>query len=450
MKTKTIILAVSGAFTFAVGGVVLQQDLQNPSETAEVAKVVETVVADPVIPTITPLQVDAVTPPPPPLYAQITYTKKGKLQAGDSMLKALTRAGIPEQARRQIIKNLSSCLDFRRLRPGDTFSVDLDHEENLLRCNYESGPLNKYTVVKQDDVYVAAQSEIPLTMKTVSLSGKVNSSLFNTMAGLNLSPKLIYTFADIFASRLDFNVETRPTDSFSIVYEEYYQGNDRIGYGNILYAGYKQKNGDNHEGFFRKDKDGNGSHFTREGEELGSFLIRSPLPMGRLTSKFTWHRKHPILGVVRPHLGVDLAAPTGTPIMAAGNGKVIFRGRRGGFGKQVIIKHANGYKTYYGHLSGFSKHSRLGSRVKQKQIIGYVGSTGLSTGPHLDYRISHNGKFTNPFALKFKPRSILTGIAKTDFDQSAAKIMATVKSSEDKIISVQQLLVKPDDSISLL
>ncbi len=403
-----------------------------------------------VIPSLSPLKVAAVIPPPPPLYAQIAYSKYGELNQGDTLMKALVRAQVPSEARVQIIRNLSSCLDFRKLRPKDTFSVDLDVDENLVRCTYESDALHKYTVVKQDDTYVAVQDDIPLMVKTISLSGTVKTSLHGSLNKLHLSPKLIYSFADIFASRLDFNTETQPDDSFSIVFEEYYKDDSLIGYGNILYASYGQKNGDTHEGFYREDKDGHGAHYTKDGEELGTSFIRSPVPIARLSSKFTWKRKHPILGIVRPHLGVDLAAPYGTPIMAAGDGKVIFRGTRGGFGKQIIIKHPNGYKTYYGHLSRYSKGSYSGAKIKQKQIIGYVGSTGLSTGPHLDYRVSHNGQFKNPFALKFKPRSILKGESKVAFNHSMDQLMAKLATSDEKIISVRQFVLKPDESITLL
>ena len=457
LPKKQIFSAVIAALFLAIAGVYSQQGLDPTQQKYSRVdgmqlKIPHQDIAqkDAVIPSITPLEVEEVIPPPPPLYAQIAISKHGTLKQGDTFMKALKREGVPAQARQQIIHNLASCLDFRRLRPGDNFHVDLDHEENLLRCTYESDALHKYTVVKQDDAYVAARDEIPMVVKTISLSGTVESSLFSSFNRHKLSPKLIYSFADIFASQLDFNTETRAQDSYAIVYEEYYRDENFIGYGNILYARYQQSNGDLHEGFYREDKEGHGSHYSRDGEELGTSFIRSPVPMARVSSKFSWRRKHPILGVVRPHLGVDLAAPYGTPVMAASDGKIIFRGRRGGFGKQIIIKHPNGYKTYYGHLSRYSRGTARGNKVKQKQIIGYVGSTGLSTGPHLDYRVSENGQFKNPFALKFKPRSILKGGDKASLDQSISTLMAKLSTSEEKIIAVRLFVLKPDDTITLL
>lgn len=446
-----IFIAIIGGLLLAIGGVISQRNqplsphcLQPQVKTTDIAENEAT------IPSITPLDVEHITPSSPPLYAQIAYTKHGELKKGDTFMKALIRANIPEEARLQIIHNLASCLDFRRLRPHDSFSVDLDYNENLLRCSYESDPLHKYTVIKENNAYVAAQDDIPLLVKTISLSGTVHSSLFAALTKLQLSPKLIYSFADIFASKLDFNTETRPEDSFAIVFEEYYKDDEFIGYGNILYAKYGQKNGQNYEGFYREDPQGFGAHYSRNGEELGTSFIRSPVPMARVSSRFTWRRKHPISGKILPHLGVDLAAPYGTPIMAAADGKVIFRGWRGGFGKQIIIKHPNGYKTYYGHLSRYSKITHPGAKVAQKQIIGYVGSTGQATGPHLDYRISYNGQFKNPFALKFKPRSILQGETKLAFNHAISTLMAKLSTSQQRIIAVRRFVLKPEDSITLL
>ncbi len=443
MKTSHIIFFVGISLVLACAGVYFEQSSSRLDNNFQANRTLNGLV---------PLEVQAVSPPPLPLFAKISQTITGELLAGDNLMQAMKRADIPDPVRHQIVANLDSCLDFRRLRPHDTFTVDLDADGKLLRCIYETDPLHKYTVVKRDDTFVAAQDEIPLQVKTVSISGTVTSSLFASFQSLNLSPKLIYSFADIFASRLDFNTETQSGDTFTIVYEEYYQKDKFIGFGNLLYAKYGDKSGqDEQEGFYHTRQDGFSAHYTPSGEELGTSFLRSPVPMGRVTSRFTWRRKHPILGVVRPHLGVDLAAPTGTPIMAAADGKVVFRGVRGGFGKQVIIKHPNGYKTYYGHLSRFAKGLHNGSKVNQKNIIGYVGSTGRVTGPHLDYRISQNNQFKNPFALKFKPRSVLSGSELAYFNQATTELVAMLdKSTSQKILYVRTFILRPQDSITLL
>lgn len=448
MKISHIIFFIGLSFILACAGVYLDQ----PGPAEKKGAVFSASQEDSLPSGVVPLHVHPVYPPPLPLSEKIAETITGELQPGDTLMQAMKRSEVPEAVRHQIVNNLTSCLDFRRLRPKDSFTVDLDEQGELLRCTFESDPLHKYTVIKRDDTFVAAQDEIPLEVKTVSISGTVSTSLFASFQKLKVSPKLIYSFADIFASRLDFNTETRPGDIFNIVYEEYYQSSKFIGYGNILYAKYADKKGAQvYEGFYHSRQDGFAAHFSPTGEELGTSFLRSPVPVGRITSKFSWRRKHPILGVIKPHLGIDLAAPTGTPIMAAADGKVVFRGIRGGFGKQVVLQHPNGYKTYYGHLSRFAKGLRNGTRISQKDIIGYVGATGTATGPHLDYRISHNNQYKNPFALKFKPRSILTGAELAYFNQSKGELVAMLEeSAAQKILYVRTMILKPQDSITFL
>jgi murein DD-endopeptidase MepM/ murein hydrolase activator NlpD len=177
--------------------------------------------------------------------------------------------------------------------------------------------------------------------------------------------------------------------------------------------------------------------------------------MGRLTSKFSYHRRHPITGKIQPHLGIDLAAPTGTPIMAAGDGRIISIGRNGGNGKQIIIAHSGGYRTYYGHMSRYKTGLHRGSKIHKKDIIGYVGSTGIATGPHLDYRIRHNGVFKNPFSITFKPKLILSKKDIVDFSrqvQSLALLMKGQNTVDHQIIKVSSVTLfdQEKNNITLL
>lgn len=400
---------------------------------------------------VSPLHLEVMSPEPPSINEQIARTIYGELQAGDSLTKALKRAEVSPSVRQQIISNLSTCLDFRRLRPKDHFTIDLDLQGEMIRCSYETGPLHRYTIVKRDNVYVASQDDIPIEVKTVSLSGTINGALFSSFAKQHVSSRLTYSFADIFSSRIDFNTESKPGDTFSIVFEEYSRDSKFVGYGNILYAHYGQPSqGINYEVFYFEDSKGRGAHYTRDGKDIGSAFIRSPLPMGRLTSKFSHRRKHPILGVFRPHLGIDLAAPTGTPVMAAADGKVVFRGVRGGFGKQIVLKHGNGYRTYYGHLSRFKKGLRNGTKVSQKEIIAYVGSTGNVTGPHLDYRIAQNGTYMNPFGMKFKPKTVLKSSELAKFIDNNTTLMAMITTTKERILYVRTFILTPSDTLSLL
>lgn len=388
---------------------------------------------------------------PAPIVVPIQTALHDELRPGDTLDSALRRLSLSATVRQQIIANLADCLDFRRLRPGDRYSVQLDDQGRLVRCTYESSPLDIYTLTRTGDAFHAEKQAVPVECRTERLSGTIENSLFAAFTRHGMDTSLTFAFADIFASRIDFNTETRAGDRFSLLYEKYYKNGNFIGYGHILAARYQRTDGSSLEGFWYATKGSNGSFYDRTGKDLGSAFIRSPVPVGRVTSRFTFRRRHPILGVVRPHLGIDLAAPVGTPIMAAADGRILFIGRKGGFGKQVILAHTNGYRTYYGHLSRFKKGLRQGSRVSQKEIIGYVGSTGMSTGPHLDYRISQNGTFMNPFALKFKPKSRIPKQEMAAFTDETTTVIAMFDQTNDQqILEVKQLVVKPDQRLALL
>ena len=382
----------------------------------------------------------------PPVYEEI----KGELRNGEGFDDSLKRSQVPGKIRTQLIRTFSGTLDFKDLRPKDRYSIALDEDDELVSCTYESGPLNTYRVFKTDEGYAAEKMLIPLEIRTERLAGVIQSSMFEAMVDLGEEAKLIYGFANIFASRIDFNTETQPGDRFSLVFERYFKDDEFVGYGKILVARYEQRD-HSWEGYYYSSENTPPGHFNKKGEELGTSFLRSPIPFGRVTSRFSYQRKHPILRIVRPHLGVDLAAPIGTPVMAASDGKIVFRGWEGGYGNHVVIKHANSYKTYYGHLSKFRKGQKVGSRVKQKDIIGYVGSTGLSTGPHLDYRISYDGVFKNPFSIKFKPKSILVGEKLESFSKERERLARLMNSTEDqRVLYVKHVVLGQDKDIVFL
>jgi murein DD-endopeptidase MepM/ murein hydrolase activator NlpD len=391
---------------------------------------------------------------PEPVYPEPTYHEiRGEILRGDTLSNSFKRYGVTEKNRLIIIRNLQGHINFRDLRPGDRYTLVTDEYDELVRCTYESGPLHVHMLSRLDDgTYQAEKLAIPLERRTVQVAGTINSSLFAAFAPFQEDSKLIYSFADIFASRIDFNTETRVGDRFCLVYDKFYKNGEFVGYGKIRVARYESREVGLLEGFyFSPDDNGVGSYFDSAGNELGASFIKSPVPMARISSTFSHNRLHPILKTVRPHLGVDLAAPTGTPVMAAADGKVQFVGRNGGYGKQIILDHGNGHSTYYGHLSGFSKGLSKGSRVRQKQIIGYVGSTGLSTGPHLDYRIKVNGAFKNPFAMKFKPRSELKGVALNRFQTQVQQLVHLEKTFDDpQIVHVKNVIFTSESEIIFL
>ncbi|MBU0484634.1 MAG: M23 family metallopeptidase [Proteobacteria bacterium] len=365
---------------------------------------------------------------------------RGTLREDDSLSKSFNRNKVPDEIRKLIIDQLKGQVDFNSLLPGDNYSIIIDQEGKLVECVYETGPFDIYSIRRIDGYnYDTTKINIPLESRTVQIDGTVTSTLFAAFQNNHEDQKLIYAFADIFASRIDFNTETRTGDRFSLAVEKFYKFDEFVGYGKILVARYEQPGNQILEGFLHSSGKRRAAYFDRAGKEMGTSFIKSPLPMGRVTSSFTSHRKHPILGIIRKHLGVDLAAPKGTPIMAVADGKINFIGSNGGFGKQIVLAHGGDYKTHYGHLSSFKKGLHKDGKVKQKEIIGYVGSTGLATGPHLDYRIEHHGVFKNPFNIEFEPKSILVGQELEELNTTVNKLAGLLDSPQkEKILHVRR------------
>lgn len=389
----------------------------------------------------------------PDVDPEIAYNEtEGSILQGDTLINSFKRHGVTDRIGRQIIYNIKELFNCKEVQPGDIYSVATDEQGELVRYTYESGPLDVYVLNRvAHGTYKAEKQAVPLERHTLKIEGTIDSSLFAAFSSFNEDAKLVYNFADIFSSKIDFNTETRAGDRFCLVYDKFFKDGDSVGYGKIRAAKYESQELGLLEGYYFSSANIRGAYFDAEGKELGATFIKSPVPIARISSTFSYNRRHPVLQTVRPHLGVDLAAPSGTPVMAAADGTVHFIGRKGGYGKQVILDHGNGYMTYYGHLSSFSKQLRKGSRVTQKQIVGYVGATGIATGPHLDYRINVNGTFQNPFSLKFKTRSTLSGVALEKFLIHRNHLTHLEKILDDpQIVHVKNVLITPKNSNSFL
>jgi murein DD-endopeptidase MepM/ murein hydrolase activator NlpD len=247
---------------------------------------------------------------------------------------------------------------------------------------------------------------------------------------------LIYRFADIFGWEIDFTTETQKGDSFFLMLEKSYCDSILIGYSSIPIVRYKGEIGD-YYGVYFLDRDGYDDYYNRNGESLRKSLLKSPLKYSHISSYFTKNRYHPILKRWRPHHGLDYSAPTGTPVSSIGDGTVTYKGWKGGYGNLVEIRHKNGFKTRYGHLSRFAKGINSGGRVKMGEIIGYVGSTGLSTGPHLHFEMHKDGTPINPIKVKL-PRapSVKTAYLK-EFKAQGDSLAALLQSGLTKTVAVQ-------------
>lgn len=311
---------------------------------------------------------------------------------------ALQEAGLTNREVFDIVNKLAEVADTRKLQKRDTYSISTgqDGQFNMLLLNQG---FKHYYVANLAGSLVAGVSDVEIKTRVKSTAGEIKGSLFNSMLQEGLTVPLIVDFTDAFSWTIDFNSETQNGDKYAALWEENYTVDGTITSQDLLAAYYKGQNGLTYAFYY------NGEFYDETGKVSKKMFLKAPISFRsyRISSRFSYGRLHPILRIRRPHLGIDYAAPAGTPVDAVADGTVAFVGRKGGFGNYVEIKHANDYLTAYGHLKSFGKGIKKGARVTQGQTVGYVGSTGLSTGPHLDFRIKHKNKFVD--FLKMKNRN---------------------------------------------
>jgi murein DD-endopeptidase MepM/ murein hydrolase activator NlpD len=385
-----------------------------------------------------------------PLKNKACKVIEGRLGKHETFYQAMARKGVAGNLRAKIIKGLSRVVNFRRVHAGDIFSVKLDAENHLVEADYEKNPFEVYAFVP--DIKggpKAFRKPVFMERRVNKMAGYIDDSLEKSLLSAGATPDLVRSFKNIFSSRIDMKRDVRQGDSFEIVYEEYFRKGVRAGAGRILAASYSGRAFDRPlQAFYFAEKDGApGRYFDADGNSLEPDFLKVPLVSYRLTSRFTSRRFHPVLKKYFPHYGVDLAAPRGTPVMATADGRVRFAGWQRGFGRTVVLEHKNGIRTYYGHLSRFGKGIKRGKKVRQKQIIGYVGKSGVATGPHLDYRISVNGRFKDPFKMRSKASGRLSGDTYATFlsdtkalvmmldDKFSGELLTeTIKFDKDKLL----------------
>jgi murein DD-endopeptidase MepM/ murein hydrolase activator NlpD len=294
--------------------------------------------------------------------------------------------------------------DFRKARPGHSYRLTLDSDGELTEFRYVTSPIESYSVSRDGEAFMSRREEPPTRTEVARLAGVVTSNLHEAVKSLGESPQLAVDLADIFAWDIDFSRSVRFGDEIRVLYERLYRtdaaGEDHyVGPGRILAARYLGAAGD-HAAVYFESGQGRGGYYRPDGTSVERNFLMVPVRNSRVASAFSNSRLHPILRIWRPHHGIDYAAPEGTPIWAVADGTVIHRDRAGGFGNLVKIRHADGYVSYYGHLSRFGSGMAVGQKVRQKQVIGYVGHTGLATGPHVCFRMSKDGRFVDPARLR--------------------------------------------------
>lgn len=297
-----------------------------------------------------------------------------------------------------ITSRLSHLFDLRRSKPGDSFKLFMGADDTVLAFEYMTKDWKRYRLDREGDDYIATVHDIDLTRKVKRVEGVIESSLWDALLPVLPDMEIFADLTDIFGWEIDFLTESQFGDKFSLIFEVFEKDSVFVKAGRILAAEYTL-DGVPHRAFFYEDPAGHRDYYDDKGYCLRKSFLKSPLNYRRISSRFSRSRLHPIYKIYRPHLGVDYAAGEGAPVVSAGEGHIIYKGWKSGFGNYIEVKHASNMVTCYGHLRGFARGIASGSHVAQGQVIGYVGSTGESTGPHLDYRVKKNGNFIDPLKM---------------------------------------------------
>ncbi|GLH20117.1 peptidase M23 [Pseudomonas atacamensis] len=318
---------------------------------------------------------------------------------GDTLSTLFEKVGLPAASVHEILASDQQAKQFSQLKRGQKLEFELSPEGQLTSLHSKVSDVETITLTKNDKGYSFNRVTAKPTVRTAYVHGVINSSLSQSAARAGLSHSMTMDMASVFGYDIDFAQDIRQGDEFDVIYEQKVINGKAVGTGPILSARFTNR-GKTYTAVRYTNKQGNSSYYTADGNSMRKAFIRTPVDFARISSKFSMGRKHPILNKIRAHKGVDYAAPRGTPIKAAGDGKVLLAGRRGGYGNTVIIQHGNTYRTLYGHMQGFAKGVKTGGSVKQGQVIGYIGTTGLSTGPHLHYEFQVNGVHVDPLGQK--------------------------------------------------
>ncbi len=320
------------------------------------------------------------------------------VEAGDTLDSVLVDGGLDRADATALTREASRSIDLRRLRPGNLVRFHYEPDGGVDSVQMKITGWGELDAVRNESGFLVVPQQASIREIDSVISARIDSSLYEALKSAGEGPQLAHQIVDIFQWDIDFFALQRG-DSFSLVTRKRFSGSDPLGYGPVLAARFTHK-GQTYEAFRQEMPDGRAGYYARNGSPLRKQFLRAPLQFTRITSKFSKSRYHPILHCFRPHHGVDYGAPVGTPVMTTADGVVSEAGHKRGEGNYIRIRHTSRIDTYYLHLSRFAKGVRPGRKVTQGDVIGYVGSTGLTTGPHLDYRVSDHGTWLDPLKLK--------------------------------------------------
>jgi len=370
---------------------------------------------------------------PQPEYETLTLT----IRSGDTLDQLFREHKLDIGHLATIARLDAAGKQFRKIKPGDVFEIT--HDDGRLVSMYSALNLTSALKVdRQESGFSAQIVDRPIEIRKRHAYGAIENSLYESAATAGLSDKLIMNIAGIFAWDVDFVLDIRSGDNYYVQYEEIWQDGEYITDGEIVVAEFNN-NGRTSQAIRFIDDSDRSDYFTPDGHSVRKAFLRSPVDF-RVSSSFNPNRRHPVLKTVRPHRGTDYAAPSGTPIKASGDGKVIFRGVKSGYGNAVILQHGGNITTLYAHMSRFASKARLGTRVRQGQTIGYVGKTGLVTGVHLHYEYRLNGVHRNPRTVKLPQADPIADEYRQRFLASAAPLLEELENFKNtQLATVAQL-----------
>jgi len=379
-------------------------------------------------------------PPPTVQEAPQDNWQIVRVESGQTLGHLFNEVGVPATVMHQVLERPDTAKSLSHLKIGDEIAFNINSEGELRRLRFDRDAKHRVELALENGKIDETVIERETSTRTVVASGVITHSLYAAAVKAGLPSSAIFTLADeIFQYDIDFSRDLKRGDRFSVVMDETWREGERIA--STIRAATLHVGGKLYSGL-HFEHEGKASYFDSEGRPLQKSFMRMPVKFSRISSPFGM-RRHPVMGTMRMHKGVDYAAPTGTPIMAAGDARVQFVGNQRGYGNVVILDHGRGYTTLYGHMSRFANNIQRGQRVKQGAVIGYVGSTGMATGPHLHYEFRVNGEHRNPTAVTMPPPEPISGRALVAFRTQTAPVLAHIQRMEERLYAAN------DEEVSL-
>ena len=356
-----------------------------------------------------------------------------EIKRGENLSILFDRLGISPTVLYNIMALGEDTAALKKVMPGQSIQFGFK-DGQFSELFFEKNLTETLHVSKQDSSYTSETIVSELEVKTRYASASIDSSLFLAGQKVGITDKVIMNMVSIYGWDIDFALDIRTGDSFSILYEEHFKDGMKVKDGPVLAAEFTNQ-GRSYRAVRYTHADGKSDYYSDSGHNMRKAFMRTPVNYARISSHFNLRRKHPVLNTIRAHRGVDYAAKTGTPIMATGDGTVVHKGTKGGYGRTVILKHGSEYTTLYAHMSKYARSVSRGKRVKQGQIIGYVGSSGLATGPHLHYEFRVNGAHRNPLKVKFPKAKKIADEIMDDFKLQTTPLLARLEQEKQTVIA---------------